>query len=147
MLPADRPTREALPHRMPMTTRWSDNDAYGHMNNVVHYALFDTAVNLWLRERAGLLVPGGPVIGLVAETGCRYFAEAGYPDPVEVGLGTARVGRSSITYRLALFGPDAPAVAVCRYVHVYVDAATRRPVPLPAPLRAAAEAVLIGDAA
>lgn len=144
MLPADRPTRDAFPYSVPMTTRWSDNDAYGHMNNVVHYALFDTAVNVWLRAQAGVVVPGGSVIGLVAETGCRYFAEIGYPDPVEVGLGTARVGGSSITYRLALFGPEGPAVAVCRYVHVYVDAATRRPVPLPAPLREAAEAVLVG---
>lgn len=147
MLPADRPTRDALPYRLPMTTRWSDNDVYGHMNNVVHYALFDTAVNQWLRSEAGLMVPGGAVIGLVAETGCRYFAEVGHPDPIEVGLGATRVGRTSITYRLALFGPDPQAVAVCRYVHVYVDAETRRPVPLPATLRASAEAVQVADIA
>ena len=125
MLPADRPTRDALPYRLPMTTRWSDNDVYGHMNNVVHYALFDTAVNQWLRSEAGLMVPGGAV----------------------VGLGATRVGRTSITYRLALFGPDPQAVAVCRYVHVYVDAETRRPVPLPETLRASAEAVQVADTA
>lgn len=145
MLPADRPMRDTFAFRLPMTTRWSDNDVYGHMNNAVHYALFDTAVNVWLNTVAKVPVPGGPVIGLVAETGCRYFAEIGHPEPVEIGLATTRVGRSSVIYRLALFGPDPAAVAVCRYVHVYVDAAARRPVPLPAPLREAAEALLIAD--
>ena len=141
MTHADRPTRSAFPVLHPVTTRWHDNDVYGHMNNVVYYGLFDTAVNRWLVETAGLEVPGGPVIGLVAETGCRYFASVGFPDALEVGLAAERVGRTSITYRLALFGAEAPAAALCRYVHVYVDAATRRPVPLPAALRDAAEAI------
>jgi acyl-CoA thioester hydrolase len=123
-----------------MTLRWHDNDVYGHMNNVVYYSLFDTAVNQWLLSEARLNVPGGPVIGLVVETGCQYFASVGYPDPVEVGLSVTRVGTTSITYRLALFGAATEAAAVCQYVHVYVDASTRRPVPLPDPLRAAAEA-------
>ena len=138
----ERPLREAFPVLHAVSTRWHDNDVYGHMNNVVYYSHFDTAVNRWLVEAAGLRVPDGPVIGLVAETGCRYFASVGFPDTLAVGLGTARVGRTSITYRLALFGPEPLAAAVCRYVHVYVDAATRRPVPLPDTLRRAAEALL-----
>ena len=141
MTQTDRPTRAAFPVLQPVTTRWHDNDAYGHMNNVVYYGLFDTAVNRWLIETAGLAVPGGPVIGLVAETGCRYFASVGFPDALEVGLAAERVGRTSIVYRLALFGPQDAAAALCRYVHVYVDAATRRPVPLPDSLRTAAESI------
>lgn len=141
MTQPDRPTRAAFPVLQPVTTRWHDNDVYGHMNNVVYYGLFDTAVNRWLIETARLTVPGGPVIGLVAETGCRYFASVGFPDTLEVGLAAERVGRTSIVYRLALFGPQDAAAALCRYVHVYVDAATRRPVPLPDSLRAAAESI------
>jgi acyl-CoA thioester hydrolase len=140
--PADRPLRGDFPWHLPMTLRWHDNDVYGHMNNVIYYSLFDTAVNRWLTEEGRLAVPGGPVVGLVAETGCRYFAAVGYPEPVEVGLACTRVGRTSLTFRLALFGEPSQAAALCRYVHVYVDAATHRPVPLPAPLRQAAEAVL-----
>jgi acyl-CoA thioester hydrolase len=143
MTQADRPTRDAFPVLDPVTTRWHDNDVYGHMNNVVYYALFDTAVNRWLVEKAGLVVPGGPVIGLVAETGCRYFASVGFPEALAVGLAAERVGRTSITYRLAVFGAAPEAAAVCRYVHVYVDAATRRPVPLPETLRRAAEALVV----
>ena len=141
MTETDRPTRAAFPVLHPVTTRWHDNDVYGHMNNVVYYGLFDTAVNRWLVETAGLAVPGGPVIGLVAETGCRYFASVGFPEALEVGLAAERVGRTSITYRLAVFGAEAHAAALCRYVHVYVDATTRRPVPLPERLRAAADAI------
>ena len=139
---AERPQRDAFTVLHQVGTRWHDNDVYGHMNNVVYYSLFDTAVNRWLVETVGLRVPDGPVIGLVAETACRYFASVGFPEPLTVGLGATRVGRSSITYRLALFGPDADAAAVCRYVHVYVDAGTRRPVALPDALRQAAEALL-----
>jgi acyl-CoA thioester hydrolase len=143
VFPADRPTRDAFPRREPMTLRWHDNDVYGHMNNVVYYSLFDTAVNRWLIEAARLAVPGGDVIGLVAETGCRYYASVGYPDPVEIGVGVTRVGRTSLTYRLALFGSAAEAAAICHYVHVYVDRESQRPVPLPDHLRHAAEAIAI----
>jgi acyl-CoA thioester hydrolase len=143
VFPADRPTRDAFPRLEPMTLRWHDNDVYGHMNNVIYYSLFDTAVNRWLIEAARLDVPGGDVIGLVAETGCRYYASVGYPDPVEIGVGVTRVGRTSLTYRLALFGSGAEAAAVCHYVHVYVDRETQRPVPLPEGLRQAAEAIAI----
>lgn len=143
----DRPLRSAFAHRYPMTLRWHDNDVYRHMNNVIHYSLFDTAVNRWLIEEGKLVVPDGPVIGLVVETGCRYFASVGYPDPVEIGLEVTRVGRTSLQYRLALFGLAVEAAAVCRYVHVYVDAANHRPVPLPDALRRAAEAAQIAGPA
>ncbi|MEL6234967.1 MAG: thioesterase family protein [Pseudomonadota bacterium] len=126
-----------------MPTRWHDNDVYGHMNNVVYYSFFDTAVNVWLGERAGLAVPGGAVIGLVVETGCTYHESVGWPEPVSVGLATSRVGRSSVSYALGLFRPGADlAAAEGRFTHVYVDADTRRPVALPESLRAAASAIL-----
>lgn len=141
---ADRPLRDAFPARWRDATRWRDNDAYGHMNNVVYYEYFDSAVNRWLIEAGALAAPGPDappdrVIGVVAETACRFFAPVGFPETVETGLAVARIGRSAVTYRLALWGGEAQAAAVCRYVHVYVDAATRRPVALPAPLRAALE--------
>ncbi len=135
LLPPDRPSRDAFPARFASPTRWRDDDVFGHMNNVVYYEHFDTAVNRWLIESAGLDVRGGPVIGLVAETACRYFAPVGFPQIVETGLRAERVGTSSVTYRLALFGAAAEAAAVCRYVHVYVDRETRRPTPLPQAFR------------
>jgi Predicted thioesterase len=115
----------------PLQTRWADNDVYGHMNNVTHYLLFDTAVNGWLIER-GLLDPlGGDTIGLVVETGCRYHAEARFPDRITAGLAIERLGTSSVVYRIGLFRNDEEtAFADGRFVHVYVDAATRRPRPL-----------------
>ncbi|AXQ95308.1 acyl-CoA thioesterase [Cereibacter azotoformans] len=120
------------------STRWMDNDAYGHLNNVVHYALFDATVNGWLIE-AGLLNPlQGARIGLVVETGCRYHSEMGYPDRITGGLRVAHVGNSSVRYELGLFRNDAEtASAEGFFVHVYVDAKTRRPVPLPLEFRAA----------
>lgn len=116
----------------PLQTRWADNDMYGHMNNVVHYQLFDTAINEWLIE-TGLLDPvQGRLIGLVVETGCRYHGEAGFPDRITAGIGVERLGTSSVTYAIALFRNDQDrAFADGRFVHVYVDQTTRRPVGLP----------------
>jgi acyl-CoA thioester hydrolase len=121
-----------------MQTRWQDNDMYGHMNNVVHYGLFDTAVNGWLIEQ-GLLDPtGGPSVGLVVETGCRYHAEMGFPDVVHAGLRVARIGTSSVRFELGLFrNDDDLAAAEGFFVHVYVDRSTRRPVQIGAQRRAA----------
>ena len=117
-------------------TRWSDNDAYGHVNNTVYYQWFDTAVNAWLIEAGLLDVAAGDPIGLVVETGCRYAAPLTYPEPVEVGLAVARLGRSSVTYHLGVFAPRAgEAAAEGHFTHVYVDRASRRPVPLPAAWR------------
>jgi acyl-CoA thioester hydrolase len=115
-----------------MTTRWSDNDAYGHVNNVVYYSWFDSAVNAWLIEAGLLDVAAGDPIGLVVETGCRFARPLAYPEPVEIGLAVERVGTSSVAYRLGVFGANrADAAAEGRFVHVYVDRETRRPVPLP----------------
>lgn len=113
-------------------------DPYGHLNNVVHYAFFDTIVNAWLIEQGALDVEAGGVIGLVVETGCHYFAPLTYPAPVTAALRVAHLGRSSVRYEIGLFAPDAPsAAAQGHFVHVYVDRASRRPVELPGTLRAA----------
>ncbi len=120
----------------PMTTRWMDNDMYGHVNNVVYYSFFDTAVNNALIAE-GLLDPvQGSTIGLVVETSCRYHASLAFPETIEAGIRVARIGTSSVVYEVGLFrlGED-QAAAEGRFVHVYVDRATRRPVPLPPPMR------------
>ena len=122
-------------------TRWADVDAYGHVNNVVHYAVFDTAVNAWLIETTGEDVRRWPQVGLVVETSCRYLAELDFPAPITAALSVERLGTSSITYRLALFGPGESPAAVGRFVHVYVDRETRRPVPVPPAVRSAGEAI------
>ncbi len=125
-----------------LTTRWMDNDPYGHMNNVVHYSLFDTAVNGWLIENGLLDFARGRQVGLVVETGCRYFAEMAFPDLVTAGLRVGAVGTSSVTYEIGLFRNDEPlAAAEGRFVHVYVDRLTRRPMPLEPALRAALETI------
>ena len=133
------PTRRAgYPHFRRHTTRWADNDAYGHLNNVIHYALFDSTVNELLISK-GLLDPRqSDAIGLVVETGCRYFREMGYPSPITAGLRVARIGTSSIRYELGLFADDEDeAAAEGFFVHVYVDAASRRPCPVPEATRTA----------
>jgi acyl-CoA thioester hydrolase len=123
-------------------TRWMDNDIYGHMNNVVHYSLFDTAVNGWLVERGVLDFQGGEQIGLVVETGCRYFAEMAFPDLVTAGIRVARLGTSSVRYEIGLFRNDEQtASAEGFFVHVYVDRQSRRPAPLGSALRTALEGI------
>lgn len=134
--------RAAYPvfHQLP--TRWRDDDVYGHMNNVVYYEYFDTVVNRWLVESDALRVPDGPVVGLVAETGCKYLSSVGFPDVLDIGLMTLRQGSSSVIYGLGLFrAGEAEAAALCRFVHVYVDAETRRPTPLPESMRQALAAL------
>ena len=123
-----------------MQTRWSDNDVYGHMNNVVHYSLFDSAINGWLIEEGVLDPLGGERVGLVVETGCRYYAELAFPDVVHAGIRVARLGTSSVRYEIGLFRGDAEnAAAEGHFVHVYVDRVTRRPAPLKDDLRALLE--------
>lgn len=128
-------------------TRWMDNDHYGHVNNVAYYSYFDTAVNGYLIEATGTDIRELPAIGIVAETGCRYLRELSFPDTVHAGLAIEKLGNSSVVYRIALFRNDetAPA-AIGRFVHVYVDAATRRPVPVPAVIRAALAVLADGSA-
>lgn len=128
-----------------MTTRWRDNDVFGHLNNAVYYEYVDACVNAWLIETAALELPFGPVRGLVVETGCVFHESLAFPDPVETGLAVARIGTSSVTYEIGLFRPGAPeAAAEARFVHVYTDAATGRPVPLPGRLRTALETLRRG---
>jgi len=116
-----------------ITTRWSDNDAYGHVNNAVYYHWFDTAVNNWLISTGLLDVVDGDRIGLVVETNCRYARSVSYPEPVHIGLALITLGSSSVTYRMGVFVPGtADAAAEALFTHVYVDRHSRRPTPLPA---------------
>jgi len=129
--------RTEFRHFVPIQPRWMDNDIYGHVNNVVYYSWFDTAVNGYLIERGVLDIHAGAVIGLVIETHCNYFAPLAFPEPVEAGLRVAHLGRSSVRYQVGLFARGAAQCAAAgHFVHVYVDRATRRPVPLPADLQA-----------
>ena len=127
-----------------ITTRWMDNDVYGHVNNVVYYSFFDTAVNATLVDR-GLLDPQtSEVIGLVVETGCRYAAPLAFPENVDAGIRVARIGNSSVRYEVGLFREgDAEAAAEGHFVHVYVDRHTLRPVQLPAALREFLESLMV----
>ncbi|WP_159107136.1 thioesterase family protein [Azospirillum sp. B4] len=135
-------------HFQPITTRWADNDAYGHVNNVVYYSYFDTAVNQHMIEKGVLAPDKGTAIALVVETQCRYFAPITFPDRVTVGVRVAHMGRSSVRYELALFRneEDAPAAAG-HYVHVYVDNATRRPTPIPEDVAAVLRTMVVKEPA
>jgi acyl-CoA thioester hydrolase len=115
----------------PITTRWSDNDAYGHVNNVVYYSWFDTAVNAYLIEQGALDIHGGVTIGLVIETQCNYFAPLAFPQTVEAGIRVAHMGASSVRYEVGIFGSEPLCAAKGHFVHVYVNAQTRRPTTLP----------------
>ena len=122
----------------PITTRWMDNDAYGHVNNVVYYSFFDTAVNRYLIEAGALDIQHSAVIGLVVETHCNYFEPLEFPQLVEAGLRVAHLGSSSVRYEVGLFAAGAPRTAAAgHFVHVYVDRATRRPTVLPPALLSA----------
>lgn len=131
----DRPqpqARAAYAHFSPITTRWMDNDIYGHVNNVTYYSYFDTAVNRYLIEAGVLDIHGGPVIGLVIETHCNYFAPLAFPKNVEAGIRVAHIGKSSVRYEIGLYEDGEPLSAASgHFVHVYVGRDTRRPVPLP----------------
>lgn len=136
--------RDAYRHFDCITTRWLDNDAYGHVNNVVYYSWFDTAVNRYLIDRGVLDIHQGEVIGFVIETHCEYFAPLAFPDAVHAGLRVARIGSSSVRYEIGLFrNDDVTAAAQGHFVHVYVDRHSRRPVALPSPLRAALQELVM----
>lgn len=125
-----------------MTTRWADNDAYGHVNNTVYYEWFDSAVNAWLVEQGMLDIANGDPIALVVETRCTYAAPLEFPQMVEIGLAVAELGRSSIRYRIGIFAGDATeAAAEGEFVHVVVDRTTRRPAPIPIEWRMKLEAI------
>ncbi len=130
-------SRQAFRHFIAMDTRWHDNDVFGHVNNVVYYAYFDTAVNRHLTD-AGLLDPKtSTTVGLVVETGCVYFESVAYPERLEVGMAVEKLGLSSVKYRLGLFrSGGATTVALCTYTHVYVDRVSGKPVSIPEANRA-----------
>ncbi len=132
------PTRADFAAFRAVTTRWMDNDAYGHVNNVVYYSWFDTAVNAHLVEQGALDPATGDVVGVVVETGCRYHAPISFPEPVEIGLRVERVGETSVAYALGVFrAGEERAAADGRFVHVYVERAAMRPVPVPEAVRRA----------
>ncbi len=127
-----------------ITTRWMDNDVYGHVNNVVYYSWFDTAVNAHLIDAGVLDIHAGEVIGLVVETGCRYARPLAFPQVIEAGIRAAHIGSSSVRYEVGLFAEgETAAAAEGFFIHVYVGRESRRPVPLPGPLRAALEAISV----
>ena len=131
-------TRADYPHFLSIDTRWSDNDLYGHVNNVVYYSYFDTVVNEYLIRHGALDLEAGKTIGLVVETHCSYFASLAFPERIDAGLRVTRLGTTSVRYEVGIFsaGSEQPA-AQGHFVHVYVDRDTRRPAPLPQALVAA----------
>lgn len=149
----ERPTRADYVAWRTATTRWADDDVYGHLNNAVYFELIDTAVNAYLLEATRTDIRRLPAIGVVAEVSCRYFAELGFPEPVELGLALERLGRASVTYRVGMFhAEDDQARAEGRFVHVYVEHVTppgltgRRVVAVPEPVRTAVQALQEGEA-
>ena len=142
--PSDNLTSADFPVLWPVGTRWADNDMFGHLNNAVYYQLFDTAINAWINTSVGLDPLTTPALGIVAESGCRYFSELHFPERLVVGVAVTRLGNSSVTYRLGVFrgaedlAADEPQAiaAVGHWVHVYIDKATRQPTPIPADIRA-----------
>ena len=135
--------RAAYRHFTATPTRWGDNDAYGHVNNVIYYAYFDSAVNRYLIENGVLDIAGSACVGLVVETRCTYFSSLAFPDAVHVGLKVTHMGHSSVRYEIGVFrNQDDTAAAVGQFVHVYVDRASQRPVPLPAAVRGVLQRLL-----
>ena len=130
--------REDYPHFLTITTRWMDNDLYGHVNNVVYYSFFDTVINEYLIRAGGLDIHHGPSIGLAIETMCRFHRPLTYPEAVDDGLRVGKLGNTSVRYEVGLFrAGDTEPAATGHFVHVFVDRATRRPQHIPAPIRAA----------
>ncbi len=140
---AARPRRADYRYPVAITTRWMDNDVYGHVNNVTYYSYFDTAANAFLIRAGGLDIHAGAVIGLVVESACQYHAPIGYPTPLTAMLRVDRLGQRAVTYGVAIFVDEGDAaardqaVAHGHFVHVFVDRVSRRPVAIPEPLRAA----------
>jgi acyl-CoA thioester hydrolase len=137
-------TRAEYPHFLPIPTRWMDNDIYGHVNNALYYAFFDTAINQYLITEGDLDIATGPVIGLAAESHCEFMQPIAFPEVIEAGLRVGKLGNSSVRYELAIFKQgETFAAATGYFVHVFVDRETRRAVPIPAPIRTALERLVI----
>ena len=134
---------DTYPHSLAIPTRWRDNDVYGHVNNVEHYAYFDTVINRWLIEEGGLDIHAGEVIGVCAESHCNYNSAFAFPDTVQARLRVGKLGRSSVRYEIALFREDEEEPAATGwFVHVFVDRDGRRPVEIPPQLRGALERLI-----
>jgi acyl-CoA thioester hydrolase len=134
--------RSDFPHFLAIPTRWMDNDVYGHVNNVVYYSYFDTAVNQFLIARGVLDIHKGEVVGFVVDSGCAYFSSISFPDTIHAGIRVAKLGNSSVRYEVALYRNDDPLpCAAGHFVHVYVERSSNRSVPIPAPVRAVLEAL------
>jgi acyl-CoA thioester hydrolase len=139
----DKLTSRDFPVLWPVLTRWADNDMFGHLNNAVYYQLFDTAINGWINTNVEIDPLTAPSLGIVAESGCRYFSELRFPERLVVGLAVTRLGRTSVTYRLGVFraaeelgdGEAQAVTALGHWVHVYVDRTSRKPVPIPDAVR------------
>ncbi|MDQ2700939.1 MAG: acyl-CoA thioesterase [Actinomycetota bacterium] len=129
------PTRAQYPHFQTITTRWKDNDIYGHVNNVEYYSYFDTVINAWLINEGGLDIHAGETIGLCAESHCLFLAAVEFPTTIEAGLRIATLGNSSVRYEIGLFEKGGDAIAEGWFVHVFVDRAGRKPVPMPDGIR------------
>lgn len=143
-MPADRPALAAYPYVTPLTTRWMDNDIYGHINNVAYYSFFDSAANRFLIERGGLDIVTSPIIGLVVESKCAYHAPLAYPQELRAGVRVDHLGNRAVTYGIAIFAAgDDHAAAHGHFVHVFVDRVTRTPAAIPAPMRAALESLRV----
>lgn len=131
-------------HFRTIPTRWNDNDVYGHVNNIVYYAYFDTVLNRYLIDEGGLDFVNGPVIGIAVETMCRFHKSFAYPEDIDAGMRIGRLGTSSVRYEIGLFGSgEDEARAEGHFVHVFVDRSTNRPVPLPPRIRAALERIAV----
>jgi acyl-CoA thioester hydrolase len=140
--------RAAWPHFHTIATRWMDNDVYGHVNNVVYYSYFDTAVNEFLIQRGVLDIHNGEVVGFVVDSGCSYFSPLAFPDTVQVGIRVAKLGNSSVRYQIGIYRNDEPApAAVGHFVHVYVERSSNRAVPIPANVREVLATLLVNPAA
>ena len=143
-MPDSTPVRDDYRHFQPITTRWHDNDAYGHVNNVTYYCFFDTAVNTYLIEQGGLDIHDGEVVGFVVSSACDYFASIAFPECIEVGLRVGKLGNSSVQYELAVFkAGEEEARAAGRFVHVFVDRTSNQPVPIPGMLREAMQRLVV----
>jgi acyl-CoA thioester hydrolase len=137
--------RESYPVFVELVTRWADNDVYGHVNNASYYSYFDTVVNRFLTDHGLLDLHDSPSFGVIVETGCKYHASVAFPDVLEIGLKVVKLGNSSVQYELGVFKRGSPdCAAEGKFVHVYVDRKTRRPVPIPAETRAVLQKLTAG---
>lgn len=137
-------TRDRYPHFMSVQTRWSDNDIYGHVNNVTYYSYFDTVVNCFLIDEGGLDIQQASIIGVAVETMCHFNKPIAYPEPIDAGLRVGKIGHSSVRFEIGIFRKgDEEAAASGHFIHVFVDRETNAPVPVPDAIRAALESIRV----